>query len=61
MKTVTFYLMHLANENDPVKHLQAGEDFENNWIDIYRAEEFLSHDDSKDILGRVLKSSKLVR
>lgn len=59
-KTVTFYLMYLANENDPVKNLQTGEDFENNWIDINKAEEFLSHDDSKNILGRALKSSKIV-
>ena len=55
MKTVTFYLMHLDNENDPVTNLQAGEDFENNWIDTDRAKEFLSHEGSKDILGRALK------
>jgi 8-oxo-dGTP pyrophosphatase MutT (NUDIX family) len=61
MKTVTFYLMRLANEDDPVKNLQAGEDFENYWLDINRAEEFLSHDDSKEVFRRALKSLKLVR
>jgi len=60
MKTVSFYLMRLANENNPVTNLQAGEDFENNWIDINKAKELLSHDDSKEILNRALKSSKLV-
>ena len=59
MKTVTFYLMRLANENSPVKNLQEGEDFENNWLDIDRAKELLSYDNSKDVLSRALKSSKL--
>lgn len=58
MKTVTFYLMCLANENNPVTNLQEGEDFENNWLDIDRAKELLSHDDSKEILRRALQSSK---
>ena len=59
-KTVTYYLMHLANENYPVADLQPGEDFENLWIDINKAEEILSHDDTKEILVRALKNAKLV-
>jgi 8-oxo-dGTP pyrophosphatase MutT (NUDIX family) len=60
IKNVTFFLMRLANENDPVTNLQAGEDFENNWIDIDTAQEYLSHNDSKEVLGRALKSSQLI-
>ena len=60
MKTVTFYLMCLANESNPVTNLQEGEDFENNWIDISKAKELLTHDDSKEVLGRALNSAKRV-
>jgi len=59
-KTVTFYLMQLANENNPVKNLQAGEDFENYWVNINDAKEILSHDDSKEMFDRALKTLKLV-
>lgn len=59
-KTVTFYLMTLINADEPKPNLQKGEDFENNWLDIEVAKQQLSHNDSREILDRALKSSKLV-
>ncbi len=56
VKTVTFYLMQLANDNPPQPNLQAGEDFENNWLSINEARIALTHDDSREILQRAMRS-----
>jgi len=58
IKTVTFYLMKLANDNAPEPNLQHGEDFENYWVDIDQALNELTYDDTKDILKKALQSPK---
>jgi 8-oxo-dGTP pyrophosphatase MutT (NUDIX family) len=59
-KTVSYYLMELANDEEPELNLQEGEDFVNIWTSIEKAYELLTFDDSKEILKLALKSSKLV-
>jgi 8-oxo-dGTP pyrophosphatase MutT (NUDIX family) len=59
-KTVSYYLMQLTNNEEPQTDLQEGEDFVNIWTPIEKAHDILTFDDSKEILSRALKSSKLV-
>jgi 8-oxo-dGTP pyrophosphatase MutT (NUDIX family) len=59
-KTVSYYLMELANDEEPELNLQEGEDFVNIWTSIEKAYELLTFDDSKEILKLALRSSKLV-
>jgi len=59
-KTVTYYLMSLANDNEPRSDLQKGEDFVNKWTSFEKAHELLTFDDSKIVLDLAIKSSKLV-
>ena len=58
IKTVTFFLMKLANDNKPKPDLQHGEDFENYWVDIDRAFNELTYDDAKDMLKRAVQNPK---
>lgn len=60
VKTVTFYLMALLNDNAPKPDLQPGEDFENKWLSVDEAFKQLTHEDSREILERAVKSSKFV-
>jgi len=60
IKTVTFFLMRLANDDRPVPNLQDGEDYENNWLSIDEAKLQLSHDDSREILDRALNRTKFI-
>jgi 8-oxo-dGTP pyrophosphatase MutT (NUDIX family) len=59
-KTVSYYLMELANDEEPELNLQEGEDFVNIWTSIEKAYELLTFDNSKEILKLALRSSKLV-
>jgi 8-oxo-dGTP pyrophosphatase MutT (NUDIX family) len=59
-KTVSYYLMELANDEEPELNLQEGEDFVNIWTRIEKAYELLTFDDSKEILKLALRCSKLV-
>jgi len=60
-KTVTYYLMGLLDDEDPISNLQENEDFVNKWTPLENAQEVLTFDDSKEILKHALQSSKLVR
>ncbi|MFZ2126417.1 MAG: NUDIX domain-containing protein [Candidatus Microsaccharimonas sp.] len=59
-KTVTYYLMNVADDEDPHPMLEEGEDFVNVWTPIDKAHEVLTFDDSKEILKLALKSSKFI-
>ena len=59
LKTVTYYLMELANNDAPVTNLQPGEDFENYWVKLDQAETVLTYSEAKDVLQRALNSPKL--
>lgn len=54
-KTVSYFLMELADENEPVKNLQEGEDFENEWLDPSEAAKRLTYDDTREIIKRAFK------
>ena len=60
IKTVSYYLMQLADLEAPQPNLQEGEDFKNLWIPLDKAYDILTFEDSKAILKLALKSSKLV-
>jgi len=53
-KNVTYFLMELANNNKPRPRREINEDFENYWITIEEAERLLTHNDSLEILKRVI-------
>ncbi|MES2630812.1 MAG: NUDIX domain-containing protein [Patescibacteria group bacterium] len=57
-KTVTFFLMKLANDDAPQTNLQPGEDFENIWLSVDETMNQLTFDHSRDILLRALNSPK---
>lgn len=59
-KTVSYYLMQLADLEKPQPNLQEGEYFENLWIPLPKAYDILTFDGSKEILKLALKSSKLI-
>ena len=54
IKTVSYYLMTVANDDEPAPNLQPGEDFTTEWLTPAKALEQLSFDSSKDILKRVI-------
>lgn len=51
-KTVSYFLMKLADEYEPVKNLQEGEDFENEWVSFDEALMRASFDDTKAIIQK---------
>jgi len=51
-KTVSYFLMKLADEHEPVKNLQEGEDFENEWVSFDEALMRASFDDTKAIIQK---------
>lgn len=53
-KTVYYFLMELANNDEPVPNREDSEDFENNWLTFEQAAELLTHDDSKEVLSRAV-------
>lgn len=55
-KTVSYFLMELADNNPPVKHLEAREDFENRWLSFTEARVQLTHDDSRAMLEKALEA-----
>lgn len=56
-KTVFYFLMELADDNDPIQKLQNGEDFEVFWLTIDEAQESLTYDDARIILSKALRST----
>ena len=54
-KTVSYFLMELADDLEPVKNLQDGEDFENEWLTPNEAIERLTYSDTKDFIRRALE------
>jgi len=52
-KTVSYFLMELADENEPLKNLQPGEDFENEWLTPVEADARLTHEAAKRLVARV--------
>ena len=54
-KTVSYYLMQLADNEEPEPNLQPGEDFINIWTPVEKAFDVLTFDDSKDILTLALE------
>jgi len=57
-KTVSYYLMSVANDNEPLANLQEGEDFINLWVPLEKAHDILTFDDSKEILALAIKNYK---
>jgi 8-oxo-dGTP pyrophosphatase MutT (NUDIX family) len=57
-KTVTYYLMHLADDNEQEPNLQPGEDFKNMWVSIEDAQDLLTFDDAKEVLRLAIEASK---
>lgn len=51
-KTVTYFLMELADLDKPIKNLQEGEDFDNEWLTFEAAIERLSFVDAKNIVRK---------
>jgi len=60
-KTVTYYLMNLADDEVPRPDLQEGEDFENVWVPLNEASDILTFDDAKEILELAINSYKIDR
>lgn len=56
-KRVDFFLMELVDDDEPIPKREAGEDFDNLWLNIDEADRLLTHDDSKNILKKVSSSS----
>lgn len=54
-KTVSYFLMELADENKPIKNLQPGEDFENEWLEPAEALQRLTHADTHALVSRALE------
>lgn len=53
-KTVSYFLMELADDNEPVKNLQEGEDFENRWLSPVEALQQLTYEDTQALLASVI-------
>ena len=51
-KTVSYFLMELADNDAPVKNLQEGEDFENEWVTPEEAISRLTYDDTREMLAQ---------
>jgi len=54
-KTVSYFLMELADLDAPVKNLQEGEDFENEWLNPEEAISRLTYDDTREMLRLVME------
>jgi 8-oxo-dGTP pyrophosphatase MutT (NUDIX family) len=54
-KVVDFYVMELANDNEPQPRREATETFENLWLGFDEAMELLTHDDSKELLKQAIR------
>lgn len=54
-KTVSYFLMELADSGEPVKNLQEGEDFENEWLTPSEALARLTYDDTRTIVAQAMK------
>ena len=54
-KTVSYFLMHLADTDEPVKNLQESEDFENEWVTADEIFERLTYKDTHDIIVKALE------
>lgn len=52
-KTVYFFLLKLIDDGEPTPNREDGEDFENLWLDIDKADDYLSFETSREILKRV--------
>lgn len=52
-KTVSYFLMELADANQPIKNLQPGEDFENEWVSPNEAIARLTYDDAREMMKHV--------
>lgn len=50
IKTVTYYLMRLANDLAPQQNLQPGEDFEVQWMNFDEADTLFTYDEARDAL-----------
>ena len=53
-KTVSYFLMELADGDEPVKNLQEGEEFENEWVSPDEAIARLTYDDTREMVTRVI-------
>ena len=53
-KVVDFYVMELANNNEPQPQREPTETFENLWLGFDEAMELLTYDDSKELLKQAL-------
>ena len=49
-KTVSYFVMELADDKDPVPNLQHGEDFTSLWVPIKDAYSVLTFDDARELL-----------
>ena len=58
-KTVSYFLMTLADSDEPVKNLQEGEDFENEWLSFDEAIERLTFDDTKTIIEKAKQQQQV--
>ena len=54
-KTVSYFLMELVDTKSPVKNLQDGEDFENEWVSPSEAIARLTYEDTREMVKRVTK------
>jgi 8-oxo-dGTP pyrophosphatase MutT (NUDIX family) len=59
IKTVTYYLMVLADAEAPRPNLQEGEDFVNKWSSFDEAMDLLTYDNSKELLVRTIQNFNL--
>ncbi len=54
-KTVSYFLMELADLDEPIKNLQDGEDFENEWLSPEEALSRLTYADTRAILTSAIE------
>jgi len=52
-KTVSYFLMELADTDEPIKNLQEGEDFDNEWLTFDEAIQQLSYKNTRAIVEKV--------
>lgn len=53
-KSVTYYLLELADNSDPQQALQEGEDFENIWVEPSEGLALLTYSDARDVLQKAI-------
>lgn len=54
-KTVSYFLLELADNDEPIKNLQDSEDFENEWLPFDEAYDRLTYPDTKELLQKAQK------